>query len=126
MERAATLSAEVAEEIRAVLGRRRMSQAGLARALGRKPMWVSDRLRGEQEIGLDDLRSIADALGMRIVELLPESERRLNTRSVPSAHPVSAAPHKRTRRPPTRHDATRPGRRNDISRPRRVTPPIAA
>lgn len=65
----------VAEEIRAMLGRRRMSGRELARKLDVSPSWVSYRLTGTQEIGLNDLARIADALGVGIVDLLPREQR---------------------------------------------------
>lgn len=67
------LTEQVAEEIRAWLGRRRMSQAQLARSLGVSQMWVSDRLRGQQEIGLTDVERIAGVLGVRVVDLFPRA-----------------------------------------------------
>lgn len=66
-----SLTERVAEEIRAYLGRRRMSQAQLARALGQSQMWVSDRLRGTQPIDLNDLQRIADVLDVGVLDLLP-------------------------------------------------------
>jgi transcriptional regulator with XRE-family HTH domain len=74
-ERTATLSLRVAEEIRAWLGRRRMSQAQLARALGQSPMWVSDRLRGIQPIDLDAMERIARVLDIPVIELFPAPSR---------------------------------------------------
>lgn len=72
--RTATLSERVAEEIRAWLGRRRMSQAQLSRQMGQSQMWVSDRLRGIQPIGLDDLQRFAAALDVEVHDLLPSRE----------------------------------------------------
>ena len=72
--RTATLSEQVAEEIRAWLGRRRMSQAQLSRAMGQSQMWVSDRLRGIQPIGLDDRQRFAAALDVEVHDLLPSRE----------------------------------------------------
>jgi DNA-binding Xre family transcriptional regulator len=71
------LSEQVAEEIRAILGRRRMSQAALARALGVSPMWVNYRLTGTQPIDLNDLDRIAAVLDVDVTELLPQREGRL-------------------------------------------------
>lgn len=65
------LSDRVAEEIRALLARRRVSGRELSRRLGVSPPWVSLRLTGSQEIGLNDLERIAAALGVTIVDLLP-------------------------------------------------------
>lgn len=56
-----------------MLGRRRMSQAQLSREMGQSQMWVSDRLRGIQPIGLDDLERFAQVLGVGPYDLLPPS-----------------------------------------------------
>lgn len=68
--RTATLSELVAEEVRAQMGRKRMSQAHLARGVGKTEMWVSLRLRGKQAIDLNDLMAIATVLGIDASDLL--------------------------------------------------------
>jgi transcriptional regulator with XRE-family HTH domain len=68
------LNAAVAAEIRAILARRRWRQTQLAERLGVHEMWVSRRLRGVNAITVDDLERIADALGMKPVELLGLAE----------------------------------------------------
>lgn len=65
-----TLSDRVAEEIRALLGRRRISQAELARRLHVTGTWLNYRLTGRQEIGLNDLAIIAAALQVKPSDLL--------------------------------------------------------
>ncbi len=65
------LSDAVSEEIRALLGRRRMSQAGLARMLRVSPTWVSLRLSGKQPIDVNDLAEIAAALNVTVTDLIP-------------------------------------------------------
>lgn len=73
------LSQRVAEEIRAWMGRRRISGAALARELNVSPAWVSYRLTGTQPIDLNDLEKIAVVLDVDVVELLPPNrERRTN------------------------------------------------
>lgn len=72
--RTATLSELVAEEIRALMGRRRMTQAQLARGISKTEMWVSLRLRARQPIDMEDLALIAGALGVGVHELLPPPE----------------------------------------------------
>jgi transcriptional regulator with XRE-family HTH domain len=72
--RSATLTELVAQEIDAVRGRRRMSQAQLARAMGKTPMWVSLRLRGRQPIDMNDLLKFARALDVGVHQLLPSPE----------------------------------------------------
>lgn len=69
--RTATLSELVAEEIRALMGRRRMTQAQLARGIGKTEMWVSLRMRGRQPLDMNDLHLIAGALGVGVHELMP-------------------------------------------------------
>ncbi len=62
----------VAEEIRALLARRRMSGRELARQLGTSPSWVNFRLTGAQSIDLNDLQRIADVLDVDVLDLIPE------------------------------------------------------
>lgn len=81
------LSSEVAAEIRAAMGRLQVRQSQLARRIGRNEQWLSVRLRGVQEIGLDDLQAIAAALGVPPVALLPTSARA----GTPSAEPNSGS-----------------------------------
>lgn len=69
--RRATLSELVAEEIRALLARRRMSGRALATQLGVSPSWVSYRLTGTQPIDLNDLQRIAAALDIDAIALMP-------------------------------------------------------
>ena len=78
-----SLSVRVAEEIRAMLARRRVSGRELARRLDVSSPWVSYRLTGNQEIGLDDLERIAAALDVPVTDLLPRGVTgELNRRSV--------------------------------------------
>ena len=70
-ERTATLSEMVAEEVRAVMARRRMSGRELANQLGVSPSWISYRLSGKQPIDINDLAAIAAALSVGVHELLP-------------------------------------------------------
>lgn len=74
-ERTATLSDLVAEEIRALLARRRMSGRQLANALGVSPSWVSYRLTGTQPIDLNDLERIATVLNVPAERLMPQAGR---------------------------------------------------
>ena len=68
-------TAAIAEEIRAMMARRRMSGRELARRLDVSPAWVSYRLSGVQEIGVNDLSRIARLLQVHMVDLLPRDER---------------------------------------------------
>jgi transcriptional regulator with XRE-family HTH domain len=108
-ERTATLSDLVAEEIRAWLGRRRMSQAQLARTLGQSQMWVSDRLRGIQPIDLDDLERIAHVLDIPVLELFPPAGGTTTIRSVSrDLNPRLNQPARKDDPKPVRHVTTRP------------------
>ena len=104
-----TLSDQVAEEIRVILTRRRMSQRQLAQALGVSPAWLNYRLTGVQAIDLNDLQRIANVLQVPVTALLP-AVFRPNDRS--DASPVRATPKPRpaTTRPKGRpaNAATRP------------------
>jgi transcriptional regulator with XRE-family HTH domain len=82
-----TLSDQAAEELRALLARRRMSGRDLAKRLGVSPSWVSYRLTGTTEIGLNDLQRIAEALDVQVVDLLPAPVRKAGglTESSPRA-----------------------------------------
>lgn len=64
---------QVAEEIRALLARRRISASELARRLGVNQPYISRRLTGETAADVDDLQRIADALGVAVADLLPSS-----------------------------------------------------
>lgn len=66
-----TLSAQVAEEIRALLARRRISGRHLAEATGMSQSAISARLTGATAIDLDDLQRIAAALDVRVLDLFP-------------------------------------------------------
>lgn len=67
------LSEQVAEEIRVVMTRRRISGRHLASALGVSQTWVSSRLAGGTPIDLNDLQRIAGALNTPVAALLPPS-----------------------------------------------------
>lgn len=69
-ERPATLSKLVGKQVKLQLFLREMSGRDLAGKLGVSPSWVSYRLSGKQEIGLDDLFQIATVLGVDLDELL--------------------------------------------------------
>jgi len=69
------LTAHVASEIRATMGRLNVKRAELARRIGVEDSWVGKRLNGRTEISLTDLDRIATALGVGIVDLLPRDRR---------------------------------------------------
>jgi transcriptional regulator with XRE-family HTH domain len=61
----------VAEEIRVLLARQRISAAELARRTGIKQSTISRRMTGETAFDMDDLEVIARALGVQVQDLLP-------------------------------------------------------
>jgi len=68
-----SLRERVAEEVRALLGRRKMSASELARQLSLTQKYVSRRLTGETAFDLDDLEKIAAIFGVDVADLLPRS-----------------------------------------------------
>ncbi len=69
------LRERTAEEIRALLARRRISAAELARRTGMKQSTLARRMTGETAFDLDDLEVIAEVLGVEVTDLLPASVR---------------------------------------------------
>lgn len=61
----------VAGEVRAAAGRRRMSSAHLARELGMSEMAMSRRMSGKMPFRVDELAQLADILGVEVIDLLP-------------------------------------------------------
>ena len=115
-----TLSSRVAEEIRVLMLRRRMAGRELARQLRVSPTWVSVRLTGQQEIGLNDLSEIASALGVEPLDLVTAA-----VKGPTLQQPVSPTPRARaaaSTRPPNRPA----GRASGPGRTSRVRAPFAA
>ena len=67
------LTEQVAEEIRALLARRRISGRELARRMGASHSWVNFRLTGAQPMTLDDLQRFAEFLNVEVTDLLPRA-----------------------------------------------------
>jgi DNA-binding Xre family transcriptional regulator len=65
----------VAEEIRVLLARKRISAAELARRTGIKQSTMSRRMTGETAFDMDDLELIADALDVEVTDLMPKQVR---------------------------------------------------
>lgn len=103
------LTEQVAEEIRALLARRRMSGRELARRMGASPSWVNFRLTGAQPINLDDLQRIAEVLEVDITDLLPRPNPGRVIATIGS-HP--STPNAGSGRPAVRGTRTRSTRRN--------------
>jgi transcriptional regulator with XRE-family HTH domain len=111
------LTERVAEEIRAWMGRRRLSQAELARQLGVSKMWVSYRLNAVQPIDLNDLHAIARVLKVGVADLLPSDVRRTAQSKdgtlTPPVRPSDNRPNGRPDRAVTAPGDNRPGNRPD-------------
>lgn len=105
-------------EIKVAMTRREIRQSQLARMMGVNEQWLSVRLTGKQEIGMNDLARIAAALEVPVQSLLPPvsvantlRNRSATTRTTPdlaertNASPVSSG------RPPRepKRQRTRPG-----------------
>lgn len=117
-----TLKSGVAEELRALLGRRRMTSVALARAIGRSHTYVWRRLNAETAFDLDDIERIAATLGISPIDLL-----RAASESPTLGYPAgdrfgTVGTHVRPRagRPPSRTDS----RRMDDQRTRRRHRPV--
>jgi hypothetical protein len=54
---------------------RRVSQAWLAKRIGKSPVWLSDRMTGRVRLTVDDLALMARGLGVEVVDLLPRTLR---------------------------------------------------
>jgi transcriptional regulator with XRE-family HTH domain len=61
------MSKDVATEVRAYLGRRRMSASKAARALGWSQVFISRRLTGDVAFNVDELAALAELLQVPIV-----------------------------------------------------------
>jgi transcriptional regulator with XRE-family HTH domain len=70
------LREHVAEEIRVLLARRKMSGAELARRTGIKQSTMSRRMTGETAFDMDDLEAIAAVLDIQLGDLFPSQDGR--------------------------------------------------
>lgn len=66
----AELRQAVAADIRAGMGRHRVTQAALAKKIGCSRVALSERLNGHRAFNTDQLLTIAAALDLDLVELL--------------------------------------------------------
>jgi transcriptional regulator with XRE-family HTH domain len=71
------LSARVAAEVRAEQARQRLSGRDLARRVDLPPTTVARWLRGDTAMDLDDVATLAGALGLTLVDLIERAERML-------------------------------------------------
>lgn len=101
-----SLSHAVAVEIKVSMVRKGISGRQLAQRLGVSQTWVSIRLTGTTPIDLNDLQRIADALGVKVVDLLPDA-RPTGGWVTPAARPRGC---RHPGRPNVPHALTRPQR----------------
>ena len=66
-----SLSETVAGEVRAEMGRSRVSASELARRLGRSHSYVWRRITGDVPFDIAELSAIAEALGVPVSRLMP-------------------------------------------------------
>jgi transcriptional regulator with XRE-family HTH domain len=66
------LGPAVAEEVRALLARRRISGVQLAKQIGKSQPYFSRRLNGAVSFDLDDLEAIAKVLEINVTDLIPK------------------------------------------------------
>lgn len=66
-----SLQEHVAREVRAELGRQRMTQGALAAALGRSEAYTTRRLSGEVAFKLDELEHVAEILRVPVTDFIP-------------------------------------------------------
>ena len=59
----------IATEIKVWMARRRLTQAELAARVGHDQTWLSKRLSGKIILDVEDVLALADALGIRAVDL---------------------------------------------------------
>jgi transcriptional regulator with XRE-family HTH domain len=126
------LSGRIAAEIRSQLGRQNINKSELARRLNVSHTWVTNRLVGTQEIGTNELVRIAEALGVGVADLLPQSVRSgsmaqkvnapktLRYGAVRTIHTSGVPAPRTTISPPTGHMATKAATRSDDHRHRRT------
>lgn len=72
------LREHIAAELRAILARRRISAAELARQLGWAQSYMARRLDGRVALDADDIEAIATTLKVDIVDLMPPRGARIN------------------------------------------------
>lgn len=117
-----TLRALVAEEVRALLARKRISATALAKLIGVSQTYVWRRLSGETAFDLDDLEKIAKVLECRVVDLLPRQPKgggEVTARKRPMAdRPTDNRPNGRGRSDEFRRPST------EVRRPQKVLSPL--
>jgi len=89
---ATTMRDLVATEVRAWLGRRRISGAELARQMGKSQTWVARRLDGRQAFDVDDLEQVAAVLNLHVSDFFPSPDGRSVTHVCSDAEQASVIP----------------------------------
>lgn len=112
------LGPAVAEEVRVLLARRRISVVQLAKLMGVSQPYLSRRINGTVAFDMDDLERIADTLNIDFADLLPKRAAttpggtpiRDFTPVTRLATPAPASPPRRTGHRPSGHpnDQRRP------------------
>lgn len=74
------LQEQIAEEIRVVMVRRRMTAGELAEMVGWSSSQISRKLGAQSALTVDDLQRIADVLRLPVTDLLPDSASEFITR----------------------------------------------
>lgn len=72
------LREQVAEEVRALMARRRISGVQIAKRIGRSQTYIWRRLSGETAFDLDDLQALAVVLDVEVIDLFGYSKSRGN------------------------------------------------
>ncbi len=97
----------IAEEVRALLGRRDMSRSELGRRIGISQSAISRRVGGLEPFDVDELEAVASVLGVGVADLLPSTR-------VTDTYRAAFVPRQRQRsrrpgdnRPAGRPDSTR-------------------
>lgn len=124
---AGKLRERAAEELRAVLARRRMSGAELARRTGMKQPYLSRRMTGEVPFDLDDLEIIARELEVSVTQLLADAETGSDTtwrENLPPSSQGAMIPFQRANHPIGRREPAGTG--PNLRRPGRVESVAAA
>lgn len=81
-----------AENVRAVMARKRKRGTELARVLHLSQTAASRRMNGQTPIHVDELISVAEWLNVPVTDLLPETASRLHTRGYRGRRATVGAP----------------------------------
>ena len=114
------LATDIAEEVRALLARRRVTSVALARSIGKSHTYVWRRLNGETAFDLNDLEQIAETLGVSPLDLFSAAAGATTLRYSQAHIPSPRKP--RESRPAGRSDSRAPR----DGRPRRIGQTYAA